>query len=285
MAELKERVQTYEVPKKLRKSLKGDEYAIYRLLGAFDHTGKFHGRDHSIPVTDVIMDTETNEPVTIGYVEKVLPSGKVKFGSIWFDTMSLCQIIVRAGAKDHNLYNYLENSNYNKSNPNADQTIEKSFERVDSTTGVKEQRDKNGAMVKSLTAAMNMSDDEVLTFARNNKDKFRVRINMLPDGRVDYNTIRNQIEHFAKNEPARFLGMSLTVPADTTVDGVMDIITEALKSEAIKFDSEARQYYNKIGRPVFSSSNGDSNKAKKELAVFLGTRKGETLLKAISPKQ
>lgn len=285
MAELKERVQTYEVPKGLRKSLKGDEYAIYRLLGAFDSKGKFHGRDHSIPVTDVIIDPETNEPVTIGYVEKILPSGKVKFGSIWFDTMSMCQIIVKAGAKDHNLYNYLENSNYNKSNPNADQTIEKSFERVDSTTGVKEQREKNQGMVKALTAAMNMSDEEVLTFARNNKEKFRVRIVMLPDGKVDYNTIRSQIEHFAKNEPSRFLGMSLTVPADTTVDGVMDIIDSSLKSEAIKFDSEARKFYNKIGRPVFSSSNGDQNKAKKELAVFLGTPKGVKLLKELSPEE
>jgi hypothetical protein len=280
MEQLK-KAQTYDVPKKLRKTLGKDEYAIYRLLNSFDEKGKFHGRDHSIPVTDVIMDPEAGEPVTIGYVERVLPGGKVKFGSIWFDTGSLCQIIVMPGVAGHNLYNYLENSNYNISNPNRDTTIHPSFERVASTKGVQESRDKNRSIILAMNAATNFSNEEVLDFVRSNKDKVKIRIVNLPDGKPDFDTIRNQIENFSKLEPKRFLGMVVNKPVDETDDGIRSIVDQAVKEGKLSFDVESKQFYNKVGKGVFTASNGDQFKAKEELAGFLATKAGDKLKKLL----
>lgn len=280
MEQLK-KAQTYDVPKKLRKTLGKDEYAIYRLLNSFDEKGKFHGRDHSIPVTDVIMDPKSGEPVTIGYVERILPGGKVKFGQIWFDTGSLCQIIVMPGVAGHNLYNYLENSNYNISNPNRDTTIHPSFERVSSTKGVQESRDKNANIRLAMNAAANFSNEEVLEFVRSNKDKVKIRIVMLPDGKPDFDTIRNQIENFSKMEPKRFLGMVVSKPVDETEDGIASIVDQAITDKKISFDPETHQFFNKTGKGVFTASNGDVFKAKVEFASFLATKAGDKLKRTL----
>lgn len=263
---------SYELPSSLKRTLKKGEYAVYQLVDVYYKDGKFSGRTAGIPNKDIIYDEDGNL-TPIAYVQGYTADGDPNLGFIWFPIDSECTILCMSGVKHANLYNYLEISNYNESNPNRDTNIPALYRRIDSLNNAKETRDQRAARVDALKAIMSMSNEEIDQFIQNNKDSFQVKINSKPDGTKDWDSIRDSIERYAEQNPSRFLKMTKESKTVTDIE-IESLIRTGIESGVIGFDSETKSWYGSTGKPFLTVKSIKNNNHMIELSAYLKSPQG-----------
>lgn len=270
---MKKENNLYQVPNSLRKSLKKGEYAAYQLVDAYYKDGKFIGRTVGIPNRDIVIDDETGLPTPIGFVQGYSNDGSPNFGAIWFPVESECIIVCMSGVKNASLYNYLEVSNYNESNPNRDTNIPALYRRIDSLSNAKQTREQRNERVTALKAVISMTNDEIKEFIEVNGSSFPVRVIQKPNGDHDWDAIRDALERWAEQNPGKFLSMteSKKTSHDSEVEG---LIKKAMENELIGFDSETKSWYGKDGKPFLKTVSIKDQKHYADLVRYLKSPQG-----------
>jgi hypothetical protein len=267
---------SYAIPDHLRKTLKRGEYAVYQLADVVYKDGKFYGRTAGVPNKDVILDDKTGELIPIAFVEGHNPDGTARLGSIWFPIETECRIICLPGAKHAGLYNFLEISNYNESNPLRDPNTAPQWRRVDSTNDARQTREQRKQRVDALKAVISMTDEELDKFLDVNQKLIGVKLVSLPDGKRDYEAIRENVERWAEKNPSRFF--ALTESAGTQSDeGLQELVDWAIAEKLITLDRETKTWYDVNGKPVLKVRSIKDGLPEVELISFLRSSAGEKL--------
>lgn len=263
---------SYEFPDSLKKSLKRGEYAVYQLVDISYKDGKFSGRTCGIPNKDVVYDSEGNL-TPIAFVEGYNPDGTARFGNIWFSIDNECIVMCMSGAKHASMYNYLEVSNFNESNPNRDQNISPLYRRVDSLTNAKQTRGERAARVSALKAVMSMSDEEVQKFISSNKSSVPVKLVSKPDGSMDWEAVRDRFERWVEQNPETFLSLTDGKKGDSD-SAIEDLISSAIEKKLIGFDRETKSWYGANGKPFLTVKMSKDNMHVAELVAYLKSPAG-----------
>lgn len=262
----------YVIPDKFRRTLKKGEYAAYQLVDVgYTPDGKFIGRTFGIPNKDIILDEEGNT-IPIGFVEGWGGDGLPIFGRVWFPVDSQCTIVCMHGARHANLYNFLEITNFNESNPNRDPNSPALFRRVDSSSNARQTREQRNERVQALKTVISMSNDEVLDFLENNKN-ISVRITSLPNGEKDWNAIRDSLERFAEQNPHIIMSSS-TVKKSSDDAEVMALVKSCVDKQVIGFDRETKSWYGATGKPFLKVLSAKDNAQVHELVSYLKSAQG-----------
>lgn len=187
-------------PKKLQKG----EVIIYQMLNGHVNPIKEERATRpyifpfasEIPSTDRIYDPHKKDYVDIALVESfdkeknVIPRKIKVFGTTGGKFSCSAGIIA-----DEEQYEYLEMTNYNKSNPNRDESVEPLFERVDVIGTSKANRKKRNDLLEALKYAQALTDGEAKEFAAS--------VGWNETDPIDI--IRDRIEDFAQTKPSEFI--------------------------------------------------------------------------------
>ena len=92
----------------------------------------------NVPPKDRIVDPITNDFVDIASIKTIGVGGKLSFYDIVFER-DFNGILILDGSKisDHEMYEYLELTNYNASNPNRSEDVIPIFERLTTRLNLK----------------------------------------------------------------------------------------------------------------------------------------------------
>lgn len=251
----------YQIPDSLKRVLKKGEYAAYQLIDAYyNKDGKFVGRTVGIPNRDVVFNEETGDAIPIGYVQGYSSDGTPMLGSIWFPVESECIVVCLSGVKNASLYNYLEVSNYNESNPKRDTTIPAIYRRIDSLSNAKQTREQRTERVTALRAVISMTNEQVKEFIETNSGNFPVKIVSKPNGDQDWEAIRDSLERWAEQNPKNFLSMTESKKSSDDSE-IESLIKKSVEDKIIGFDVDTKSWYGANGKPflkVNSASKRDS---------------------------
>jgi hypothetical protein len=267
----KEGFTQYEFPQSLKKTLKKGEYAVYQLTDVYYKNGKFSGRTAGIPNKDIVYDGDGNL-TPIAYVQGYTSDGYPNLGNIWFTLDSECTIICMSGVKHANLYNFLEVSNYNESNPNRDQNIQSMYRRVDSMNNAKQTREQRASRVEALKAVMSMSNEDIDQFIKNNSN-ISFKVVSTPNGERDWDALRDSLERYAEQNPDKFLSLSKEKKSSSDTE-IEQIIKFGMENDIIGFDVETKSWYGANGKPFLTVKSAKDNNQVKDLIAYFKTPTG-----------
>lgn len=258
---------SYAFPDSLKRSLKKGEYACYQLVDVYYKDGKFAGRTAGIPNKDIVYDAEGNL-TPIAFVEGYNPDGLPILGNIWFSIESECMILCVSGAKNANLYNFLEVSNYNESNPDRDPNIRPVYRRIDSMNNAKQTRSERTERVTALKIAISMSNEDIEKFISLNSKNIPVKFINTPDGNRDWEAMRDSLERWAEKNPARFMSMTegKSSSSDSEIEALIDF---GVQEGLIGFDTETKSWYGANGKPFLTVKSIKNGVQKNELISFI----------------
>ncbi len=225
------------------KTLKPSDKVVYELVNirkdALDPEKKRFAVPliKEIPVRDrVLVD---GEYIDIAFIETFTTGGKPVFGRIRFgsdkDIESTGKLVIRGGtATAQRMYEFMEMTNWNASNPNRNPNIPAIFKRVNYAEKLKEKRTERQYLTDALVKSREMSLQTVkeIAIALNYKDE-------------DMDLLRNRIEEYAQLEPRKFI--ALCENKDTAIMAVFD---EAVKKGLMKVDQQARKILNHNGEAL-----------------------------------
>lgn len=264
----------YQIPNSLKKTLKKGEYAAYQLVDVYyNKDGKFVGRTVGIPNRDIVFDQESGSPVPVGYVQGYTNEGIPNLGSIWFPVESECIVVCLSGVKNASLYNYLEVSNYNESNPNRDTTIPAIYRRIDSLSNAKQTREQRTERVTALRTVISMTNDEIKEFIEVNSNNFNIKIISKPNGEHDWDAIRDSLERWAEQNPKKFMSMSITKKSSDDSE-VLALVKSCVDKQVIGFDRETKSWYGATGKPFLKVLSAKDNAQVHELVSYLKSPQG-----------
>lgn len=262
----------YSLPQSLKKSLKKGEYAVYQLSDVYyTSDGKFVGRTVGIPNKDTVSDSDGNI-VPIAYVTGYDSDGNPTLGKVWFTVETECTVLCMSGVKHQSLYNFLEISNYNESNPNRDPNITPLFRRIDSMSNAKQTRSQRSDRVTALKAVISMSNDEVEKFIRTNQ-VVGVRIVQKPTGELDYEAMRDSLERWAEQNPG--IVLRLTEGTKSSSDAEIEkLISNGKASGLIGFDMDTKSWYGASGKAFLKVNSAKDGAQVAELISYLKSAQG-----------
>jgi hypothetical protein len=263
---------SYAFPDSLKRTLKKGEYACYQLVDVYYKDGKFSGRTAGIPNKDIVYDKEGNL-TPIAFVEGYNPDGLPILGNIWFSIESECMILCTSGAKQASLYNFLEVSNYNESNPDRDPNIRPVYRRIDSMNNAKQTRGERTERVAALRVAIGMSNEEIEKFIASNSKSVPIKIVNTPDGNRDWEAMRDGLERWAEKNPARFMSLTESKTASND-DEIKSLIDFGVKENLIGFDSETKSWYGANGKPFLTAKSIKNDIHKSELISYIKSPNG-----------
>lgn len=273
----------YKIPEKFKRSLKKGEFAMYRMLGVTFGTNEkgevtITGRDLILPNVDVIQDSESGDLIPIAYVKSWKANGDPNIGEIMFYAENQCQFTLRHGARDAAAYQFLEICNYNISNPDRDPNAEPAFEKIDTMSGAKDSRAERANKKRAMDIAASLTDEELIEFMNANQVKLeRLTITYKPDGTVDFEALRDGVEHLAETRHAKFLNMD--AGATKPVAGIDQIIDKAIEADVLGFDKETKSWYNKAtSKTILQVLSIKFGTPKKELSKWLQSPAGKSVL-------
>lgn len=278
-----EKLMPYQIPSKYRKVIAKGDYAVFKMLGTGMVDGKFSGYTCGIPVTDTILDDDGNV-FHIGYVSGYRAGGEPIFGDISFSIDNQCMIILHHGVKDAAKFDFMKNSNYNKSNPNRDPAIHPTFEEVTSTTNARDSRVERANRVKAMDIARSFSNEEIVAFVRANAGLQDSRLSQgsLPNGDIDYDEVRESVEAFAERKTAVFLSLNDKPVESESVDAYSELIKSAEVNKVIAFDKDTKQWFNSTtGKPFLKVLSIKNGTPQKELLAWLKTPAGASVLEKL----
>ena len=183
--------------------LKKDEVAVYRLLGIKGDPNKPESfrcpAAVNVPTRDRVIDPKTDEFVDIAFIQSVGIGDAVKFGTIWFrkDSGGIISL-TGSSIKNSEMYEYLELSNYNASNPNRSDDVIPIFERLNPRKDAEDKRKTRGTRRQALNIASDMKAQDIRDFCSM----------MGWDDTRDLIVLRDAVEDYADSNPSEFISKS-----------------------------------------------------------------------------
>lgn len=218
-----------------------------------------------IPKKDRIVDEDDNI-VDIGYIVGYGEGGSPRFGSIQFLKAQGGTITLHGGrADDMKMYEYLERTNYNASNPYRDPSVQPLFKRQDWKKDQADKRASRAILVDALSSATKLTAVELRRIA--------IALNISSD---DQEEIKARIEDFAENNPARFLAMLEN--ADLSI---MEIADAALKAKLISVDHQARKILSSNGSTMYTWAPEAGVDWKEKFVQYTKSEEGQAFYKEI----
>lgn len=151
---------------------------------------------NTIPAQDRIWDVNKKEHVDIALVESYDKDKNITPKRIdVFGKNNGGQFACTGGkVTEEELYEYLELTNFNASNPNRDASIEPIFKRIDDLGDAKLRSTKRNSLLEALQYVKNMTNGDVREFAAARNW----------DENLPYQILRDKIETFAESAPEEF---------------------------------------------------------------------------------
>lgn len=192
-----------ETKEKIKPLLRGYKVS-YRLINHVDDLvsgQKRFGAATTIPTRDSINDN--GRVVDIG-VPRIVENGVVKKVKK-FRVSAVGENLIHNGvfelsgsnAEHVEFYEYFEVCNYNKSNPDRDESVLPIFERIDDDKEADVRSAEIDALTKALILVSQMSNAEIRDFARVRNWNLKESISVL----------KSRVKTFAKDEPETFVAM------------------------------------------------------------------------------
>ena len=141
-----------------------------------------------MPEVDRVYDKENDEYIDIANIKSLGVGGKPIIEPVAFSKQTQGKMLLR-GSKtgDREIFQYLMLSNYNKSNPNRDTSVNPLFELVEPTRIAKESREHRTLRRDAMNVAAELSAAEVREFISS----------MNKDAKRDMSILRDEIEVMA----------------------------------------------------------------------------------------
>lgn len=218
-----------------------------------------------IPKKDRIVD-EDNNIVDIGYIVGYEQGNVPKFGSIHFTKAMGGTITLHGGrAEDMKMYEYMERTNYNASNPYRDQSIQPLFKRQNWKKDQAEKREKRATLIEAMQSATKLTAVEMR--------KLSIALNITAD---DQEEIKARIEDFAENNPSKFLAMLENADLN-----IMEIADAAMKAKLISVDQQARKILSSNGSTLYTWAPEAGVDWKEKFVQYTKSEEGQAFYKEI----
>jgi len=213
----------------------------------------------SIPPRETVYDPYDMEYKEIGLIQSILPDGtaRVDEESTSFRKELFGRIVCSgSNAKDREVYARLYLSNYNASNLNRDETVEKIFEMVDPVARAKDTGDILSKKEEAFRAIREANAELIRSWA--------VIVNEDETEKLDL--LRGKLMIFADENPGELL--ELIVSDDLSMMGV---IRQADKENHIKYDGRNRTWSWVKSKKVICSVPTKQSDRYQGLLVYLKT--------------
>jgi hypothetical protein len=257
-----------DISPKLQKKLGRNETVTYQILNIRpdeDNPGAFlMPYSVNVPSTDSVYDPEKDEWVDIAFINQIRADGKAVFGDISFEKSNAGTITLKGSVPNHQkIFQYLEISNYNQSNPNRATSRAALYRKIDAKSDAEQDRKERLVYLNALNRAAQLSDEEVRFVASSLGIK-------LKGTQVE---IRNKVEAFAEEYSDEFLAIieQQTNRTESLIREAVDLGIISHNARSGKFvwiDSEEEifVYKKKVGIKAFY-----------EFAEYLQTEDAEQL--------
>lgn len=176
----------------------------------------------NVPAMDRIFDPKTQKSYDIACIKRIKSNGDVEFHEINFEGHTGCRIILNGNNPTHvHVYDYLMMSNFNRSNPNRDPSVQPIFELVDDIQQASDRLRRRHMLREALNRAADMPDRDVkiLVAARGHDDSRPMQI------------LRDLISDWAEKDPEAFMKEEVNKKGY-----FLATIKRALRHDVIKLD-------------------------------------------------
>ncbi len=223
-----------------------------------------------VPNIDTIYDPGDKSVKTIKYIvgQRAVDDGKGntklvdRLGDIFIERNNNGCITINPKVKrDIQLYQYLEITNYNRSNPNRDPNVTPLFERLDMVKKAKDDFEQSLAANEAVSQALNMPFEDLKIMAEQMQ---------VPTNRDPYE-VRMAMKVKAEQHPALFL-------SNTVVDAGVKIesqIQEAKEKEIITYDEEERRWIWGFNKALILAVKIGEDPKEALIQYYTGTDKGK----------
>jgi hypothetical protein len=246
--------------------LKKGQKAIYELVGIKKDPLDPEGVKLTIPFakgvpnTDRAWDEDKKEFIDIAFVTGEGEGGKPVMGDIIFWKGDGGLMILQGGkARDERLYQYMERTNYNGSNPHRDTTFPVIFTRKDYKAEAQKKREQRDIRFLAVKKAKELN----ITMVR--QISVYLHFNMESEDDV----LREKLEEYADNNPKAFL--SLTENKDLAI---MDVANEAMNKGILFVDKQGRKITDKGGQTLLTWQIKPDANPLEEFVAFVKTDAG-----------
>ena len=217
-----------------------------------------------IPPTDEVYDEENDVFIPIAYIDKVLADGEAQYGEIGFERGNGGCIFLRwNNAKDQKLYQYLELSNHNDSNPYRSPAKTAWFEKIDTEADATLSRKERRVVLDALNKATNLDSGDL----RHVGASLGFKLN------TGEQELRDNVEDFAEYDPEKFLAL-----VEQQTNRVEANVREAVDRKIIKHNkSSAKFVWEDTNKVIFSYKKKIGVKPFTECADYLQTKDKDQL--------
>lgn len=251
---------------KTSSTLKKGQKAVYELVGIekdpLDPDGEKWAIPFAkgIPSSDRAWDEDKKEFIDIAFIIGEGEGGKPIMGDIIFWRGDGGTMILQGGkARDERLYQYMERTNYNGSNPNRDTTFPIIFTRKDYKAEAKKKRDARDLKFLAVKKAKELNLAQIRQIS--------VYLHFNTDTEED--VMREKLEEYADNNPNAFL--ALTENKDLVI---MDVASEAINKGILFVDKQGRKITDKGGQTLLTWQIKPDVNPLEEFVAFVKTDAG-----------
>lgn len=246
--------------------LKKGQKAIYELAGIKKDPLDPDGVKLTIPFakgvpnTDRVWDEKLNGFIDIAYVTGQGEGGKPIKGEIVFWKGDGGLMILHGGkANDERLYQYMERTNYNGSNPHRDASYPVIFTRKDYKAEAKKRTEQRDLKFLAIKKAKELN----VTMVR------QISVYLHFDMDREDDVLREKLEDYAENNPKSFL--ALTENKDLVI---MDVANEAINKGILFIDKQGRKITDKGGQTLLTWQIKPDVNPLEEFVAFVKTDSG-----------
>jgi hypothetical protein len=247
-------------------TLKKGQKAIYELTGIKKDPLDPDGEKLTIPFakgvpnTDRVWDEKKKEFTDIAFITGEGEGGKPNMGDIIFWKGDGGLMILQGGrARDERLFQYMERSNYNGSNPHRDATYPIIFTRKDYKAEAKKRTEERDLKFLAVKKAKEMN----VTMVR------QISVYLHFDMDKEDEVLRERLEDYAESNPKSFL--SLTENKDLAI---MDVANEAINKGILFVDKQGRKITDKGGQTLLTWQIKPNSNPLEEFVAFVKTDAG-----------
>ncbi len=259
--------------------LKPGETVVYKLLCGVENPDNeqrktvpiLYPQSKTIPSKDRIWDKGKQDFVDIAIVESVVNMGsytdiKPRKLSVAAKANSGTFSCTGGNVVEEEIYEFVELTNTNRSNPERDESVEPLFERMDAEKDSKDRSRKRSVLLEAMTYAQSMTDGDVKTFAAS--------VNWNEAEPIDI--LRDKVEAFAEKDPAGFTKVVEGKDRDAKA-----IIKRAVDAGKIGYDTEQHRIVLN-GQTLIKLERSESTDWLTQAAEFcLHSQKGQKVLTTI----
>lgn len=249
-----------------QETLKKGQKAIYELVGIkkdpLDPSGESLTIPFAkgVPTTDRAWDKDREEFIDIAFIKTESAGGEPVMDEIIFWKGDGGMMILYGGkARDEKLFQYMERTNYNGSNPDRDTSKPIIFTRKDYKAEAKSRREERDLKFLAVKKAKELSTPMVR----------QISVYLQFDMGKDPEVLQERLEEYAEANPKAFL--ALTENKDLTI---MEVASEAERKGILLIDKQGRKITNNAGETLLTWQIKPNVNPLEEFVAFVKTDAG-----------